>query len=292
MRVGVIANVTRPGMAEALGEIENWAAAGDHTVLYDATLADHCPKRSQLVEADSMSGKVDLILAMGGDGTILRAARIVGQSNVPIMGVNLGSLGFLTQIAPAELPAILPRLAAGDYRRESRTILEMTLPGNHQPFYALNELTVDRGGGSRAIEIRLEVDDELVCRYIADGLIIATPTGSTAYALSAGGPVTVPALRALIVVPVAPHTLAQRPIVVPDDVVLKLTSDEPNIEVSLTMDGRKAAVLKYGQSCTVRRAGFEVILVRFPERSFYQLVRTKLHWGVNPRHAHRDDRVV
>lgn len=292
MQLGVIANVTRPGMAEALSQIESWAGEDGHSLLYDSTLAAHCPESSRLVQAASMADDVDLILAMGGDGTILRAARLVGKTGVPILGVNLGSLGFLTEIVPDELPTILPRLAAGDFQREPRTMLEMTLPGNPNSYFALNELTVDRGSESRAIEIKLEVGSELVCRYVADGLIVATPTGSTAYALSAGGPVGVPGLHALFVVPVAPHTLAQRPIVVPDNVSLTLTSDEPNIEARVAMDGQQAAVLKYGQSCTVRRADFDVNLVRFPERSFYQLVRTKLHWGVNPRHAHRDDRVV
>jgi len=292
MRIGVIANVTRPGMAEALTEIERWAETGSHTVFYDDTLCDHCPDSAQMTDPKTMAEHVDIILALGGDGTMLRAARLVGRANVPILGVNLGSLGFLTEIVPAELPAILPRLANGEYDREPRSVLEMNLPGNSTSYYALNELAIDRGSGSRAIEIKLEVGDDLVCRYVADGLIVATPTGSTAYALSAGGPVAVPELRALVIVPVAPHTLAQRPIVLPDDVVLKITSDEPHMAASLTMDGQEAAVLRYGDSCTVKRADFNVDLVRFPERSFYQLVRAKLHWGVDPRHAHRDDRMV
>jgi NAD+ kinase len=139
--------------------------------------------------------------------------------------------------------------------------------------------------------MKLEADGLLVCRYVADGLIIATPTGSTAYALSAGGPVTVPQLKALVVTPVAPHTLAQRPMVFPDEVVLKVTSEEPNVEVAVTMDGQRTAGLRYGESCTVKKADFRLELVRFPERDFFSLVRTKLHWGVDPRHGHRDGMV-
>jgi len=292
MRIGVIANMTRPGMDEALAEIDRWAKQGKHSVFYDELLAGHCRDESRLMPAAGMPGCSDIILAMGGDGTMLRAAHLVGKSGVPILGVNLGSLGFLTEITPAELPAVLRRLEAGDFRREQRSLLEMRVNGGDRAYYALNELTMDRGGEYRAIEIKLEADDVLVCRYVADGLIVATPTGSTAYALSAGGPIAAPGLGAIIVVPVAPHTLAQRPIVFPDDAVLKLTSDEPKIKVVLTMDGQKTIELGYGDSCTVQRADFPLSLVRFPERDFYNLVRTKLHWGVDPRHAHRDERMV
>jgi NAD+ kinase len=232
-----------------------------------------------------------MLLALGGDGTLLRAARITFPLTIPILGINLGSLGFLTEITPGELGSILPRLTQGEYVRERRAVLALLKAGNEKPSYAVNEATVDRGREHRAVEIKLEADGRLVCRYVADGLIIATPTGSTAYALSAGGPVAVPRLRALVVTPVAPHTLTLRPMVFPDDVVLRVTSEEPNVEVAVTMDGRRTAGLCYGETCTVQRAEFDLELVRFPERDFFNLVRTKLHWGVDPRHGHRDGMV-
>jgi NAD+ kinase len=288
MRVGVLANIARPGMHAALDEIETWAHRDKHTVAYDDVIAKQRPEVAKL---DSPDG-CDIVLALGGDGTLLRAAHFVGRCGVPVLGVNLGSLGFLTEITPSELGAILPRLTAGDYVRDARAVLAVRTGDGAAWSYAVNELTIDRGGEFRAIEIKLEADGRLVCRYVADGLIVATPTGSTAYALSAGGPITVPQLRAIVVAPVAPHTLAQRPMVFPDSVVLRITSEEPNIEASVVLDGRKVSTLRYGESCEVRRADFDLQLVRFPERDFYDLVRTKLHWGVDPRHAHRDDRMA
>jgi len=288
MRVGVLANVNRPGMQGALATIQSWGNSDGHEIYYDDILARYCPDGPRLLPQGELSAEVDMMLALGGDGTLLRAARITFPLTIPILGINLGSLGFLTEITPGELCSILPRLTRGEFVRERRAVLALQKERTEEPSYAVNEVTVDRGREHRAVEIKLEADGRLVCRYVADGLIIATPTGSTAYALSAGGPVAVPQLRALVVTPVAPHTLALRPMVFPDDVVLRVTSEEPNVEVAVTMDGQRTAGLCYGETCTVRRAEFDLELVRFPERDFYNLVRTKLHWGVDPRHGHRD----
>lgn len=291
MRVGVLANVHRPGMPEALAAIQRWGNSDKHEIYYDDILARYCPDGPRLLPQGALSAGVDMLLALGGDGTLLRAARITFPRTIPILGINLGSLGFLTEITPSELSDILPRLTREEYVREKRAVLALQKGGVPQPTYAVNEVAIDRGREYRAVEIKLEADEHLVCRYVADGLIIATPTGSTAYALSAGGPVTVPRLRALVVTPVAPHTLAQRPMVFPDDVVLRVTSEEPNVEVAVTMDGQRTTGLKYKETCTVQRAEFDLELIRFPERDFYNLVRTKLHWGVDPRHGHRDGMV-
>jgi NAD+ kinase len=275
-------------MREALATIGAWSSAENHELFCDELLAQYMPGSSRVLPATEMGPTVDLLLALGGDGTLLRAARCTLPRTVPILGVNLGSLGFLTEVVPDELEGVLPRLSRGDYRREPRTVLSLSKRGIDGETYAVNEVTVDRGREYRAVELKLEANGQLVCRYVADGLIVATPTGSTAYALSAGGPVTVPQLRALVVAPVAPHTLAQRPIVFPDDVVLRVTSEEPKVEIAVTVDGQRTTGLRYHESCEIRRAPFNLELVRFPERDFYSLVRTKLHWGVDPRHGHRD----
>ena len=292
MRLGVLANAYRPGFEEAIAQLDLWCRQGDHAVVFEASLADYLGPDLATGEPEDIVRASDVVLAFGGDGTMLRAARIVGPLELPILGVNLGSLGFLTQVTPDDLGAVLPQLESGDFHTEPRSVLAVSVDGVEGLHHAVNEVAVDRGPQSRAIEIRLDADDRLVCRYVADGLIVATPTGSTAYALSAGGPVTVPDLAALIVAPVAPHTLAQRPVVFPDRVVLRITCEEPNVEAALMLDGRKTGALAYGQSCLVRRADFELKLVRLPGQDFFNLVRTKLQWGVDPRHAHRDGRVV
>jgi NAD+ kinase len=287
-----MANVYRPGIEVAVKHLSDWGAADDHRLLYEDTLKDLSAECAPLAPPEEIVAQAEIILAIGGDGTMLRAARLVGRRGIPILGVNLGSLGFLTQVTPDDLEAVLARLTAGDYHTEPRSVLAMNRRGDTQQYHAVNEVAIDRGELTRALELKLETDDRLVCRYVADGLIIATPTGSTAYALSAGGPVAVPQLRAIIVAPVAAHTLTQRPIVFPDDEVLRVTCEEPNVAAAVTLDGRRTLSLKYGEACEVRRADFELQLVRFPEQDFYRLVRTKLHWGIDPRHAHRDGHVV
>lgn len=288
MRVGVIANVLRPGIDDALSRLDAWIKRDGHEVRYEDTLSPHCSPEAAYSDPAQVVENADLVIGLGGDGTMLRAARLVGPLGTPILGVNLGSLGFLTQITPPEIDTVLARVSTGDFVSEERSVLALHRGGQKEAVFAFNDVTIDRGEQSRAIEMKLEADSKMVCRYVADGLIIATPTGSTAYALSAGGPILVPGVQAIVVTPVAPHTLTQRPIVFSDDVVLRATSEEPNVRAAVTLDGQRLFTMGYGESCEVRRADFNLNLVRFPDQDFYGLVRTKLHWGVDPRHSHRD----
>lgn len=288
MRVGVIANVLRPGIDDALSRLDEWIKRDGHEVRYEDTLSPHCSPKAAYSDPAQVVTDADLVIGLGGDGTMLRAARLVGSQETPVLGVNLGSLGFLTQTTPPEIDRALSMVSRGEYLTEERSVLALHRGEGIEPVFAYNEVTIDRGIQSRAIELKLEADASLVCRYVADGLIIATPTGSTAYALSAGGPVLVPGLQAIVVTPVAPHTLTQRPIVFPDHVVLRATSEEPNVRAAVTLDGQGVFTMGYGEHCEVTRADFNLNLVRFPDQDFYGLVRTKLHWGVDPRHSHRD----
>jgi NAD+ kinase len=290
--VSVVANMYRPGIERALKTLADWSASGSHKIVYEEALADLVGAGVQTCAPEEVSRDADMIVALGGDGTMLRAARLVGRAGVPVLGVNLGSLGFLTQVTPKHLDSVLSRLAKGDYQTEARSVLAVLTHDGSDPLYAFNEVTIDRGQQTRAIELKLEANHNLVCWYVADGLIVATPTGSTAYALSAGGPVAMPELRAFIVAPVAAHTLAQRPIVIPDDVLLRVTNEEPNVSAFVNVDGRASAELVSGGACEIRKADFSLQLVRFPEEDFFGLVRAKLGWGMDPRHAHRDGRVV
>jgi NAD+ kinase len=292
VRVSVVANRFRPGIEPALKALASWAARGAHTVVYEEALAESTGPDVKTCVPEDVSRDADMVVALGGDGTMLRAARLVGRAEVPLLGVNLGSLGFLTQVTPLHLNTVLNRLSDHDYQTEARSVLAVKVNDHGNDLYAINEVTVDRGQQTRAIELKLEADDNLVCWYVADGLIVATPTGSTAYALSAGGPVAMPELKAFIVAPVAAHTLAQRPIVIPDHTLLRVTNEEPQVNAFVNLDGRASAELACGEACHIRKADFTLQLVRFPEEDFFSLVRTKLGWGVDPRHAHRDGRVV
>lgn len=265
------------------------------SVLLEAATAEFmehtCAESAPLEE---IGGRIDLAIVVGGDGTMLHVARSLAPHGVPLIGVNLGRLGFLTDIPTDRMEEDLGRVLDGDFKTESRILLEAEVVRGGKVMHlanAFNDVVINKGALARLIEFETRVDGEFVSSTRADGIIVATPTGSTAYALSAGGPVTVPQLRALVVTPVAPHTLAQRPIVFPDDVLLRVTSEEPKVEVAVTVDGQRSTGLRYNESCEIRRAPFHLELVRFPERDFYSLVRTKLHWGVDPRHGHRDGMV-
>lgn len=284
MRISVVANVYRPGVEAALESLERWGKAGSHRVAYETSLSEHVRPGSAMVPAEDLV-QADMVLALGGDGTMLRAARLLGKSEVPLLGVNLGGLGFLARIAPGELDRVLNRLSSGEYHTEARTVLSVQVPSWPAPRHALNEVTIDRGPQTRAIQLSLAANGRLVSRYLADGIILATPTGSTAYALSAGGPVALPEVRAIIVAPVAAHLLGQRPVVFPDDVQLRVVCEEPQGEASVTVDGQEAGRLAFGEFCDVSKADFHLNLVRFPEDDFFSLVRTKLNWGVDPRHS-------
>ena len=288
MRISVVANVYRPGIEPALEALSRWSQAGSHRVAYENLLANHVADGSPLVPPTQIATDTDIVLALGGDGTMLRAAHLVGASSVPLLGVNLGGLGFLASILPGDLERVLARLAKGEFSTEPRAVLSVSAPEWSGPRFALNEVTVDRGPQPRAIQLRLEADGRLVSRYLADGIILATPTGSTAYALSAGGPVTLPDVRAILMTPVAAHLLGQRALVFPDHVQLRVVCEEPTGSASITLDGQENGRLSPGQACEIRRADHALSLVRFPEDDFFSLVRTKLGWGVDPRHAHTD----
>lgn len=288
MRISVVANVYRPGIEPALEALSRWSRAGKHRVAYENSLASHVAGGSTLVPPAQIASDTDIVLALGGDGTMLRAAHLLGASAVPLLGVNLGGLGFLASILPGDLERVLARLANREFSTEPRAVLSVKAPEWPRPRFALNEVTVDRGPQPRAIQLRLEADGRLVSRYLADGIILATPTGSTAYALSAGGPVSLPDVRAILMTPVAAHLLGQRALIFPDHVRLRIVCEEGAGAASITLDGQENGRLPSGEACEIRRADHALLLVRFPEDDFFSLVRTKLGWGVDPRHAHTD----
>lgn len=222
----------------------------------------------------------DLVVVLGGDGTLLSVARTV-PSGVPILGVNLGTLGFLTEVGRSELYPSLVEILAGRFQLEERALLDVAIRSrsDNGSYRVLNDAVIAKSALSRIIQLTLRVDGRLVTSYRSDGLIVSTPTGSTAYNLSAGGPILEPQLPVIGLTPICPHTFSLRPIVVPESSVIEVTLETEREEVFLTLDGQEGARLAAGDTVTVTRSAASAHLVKVSGRTFFHSLRGKLHWG-------------
>jgi NAD+ kinase len=230
---------------------------------------------------EAVSEGAQLLIVLGGDGTLLSAARALKGRDIPLFAVNLGNLGFLTAITTEKLYPQLERVLAGEYEVSRRRMLHTELWRAGQcicTYEALNDITLAKADIARIIDLQVQVDDHLMCLYRADGLIIATPTGSTAYSLSAGGPIMVPGVAALCITPICPHTLTNRPMIVPDEAVIqiRISSDKTTY---LTVDGQVGEELQKGDRVTCRRSEHAVQLIRAGGVGFFDVLREKLQWG-------------
>jgi NAD+ kinase len=240
---------------------------------------------------DPGGGGIDGVLTLGGDGTLLRGARLAARLGVPVVGVNLGHLGFLTSVPVLDLAVALEALTRGDYREDRRMTLEASVvhadgsPGD--TFHAVNDVVLHKAGVARVIRVQLSVEagtlQDDVGSFSGDGVIVATPTGSTAYSLSAGGPIISPSVPCLLLTPICPHTLAVRPLVIPAGDVVWIRALDISEDVILTVDGQVGRALGPGDLVQVRRGRADVGLVRFPGYSFFSTLRRKLNWAVPPR---------
>jgi NAD+ kinase len=227
--------------------------------------------------------EAEFIVVMGGDGTILSVARHYGKLGVPIFGVNLGGLGFLTEISLDELyPCMESHVLTGNFEVEERLMLTATLFRQGREFWrehVLNDAVINKGALARIAEMTTWIDGEYLTVYRADGLIVATPTGSTAYNLSAGGPIVYPTLHHILLLPICSHTLSNRPLILPDTVTVAVTLDEKVQDVYLTLDGQVGQAMQPGDRVEIRRASYNLKLVKSPHRSHFEVLRTKLGWG-------------
>ncbi len=226
--------------------------------------------------------QADLVVVLGGDGTLLSVARRASKREVPILGVNLGSLGFLTETTIEELIQTIERIFAGEYTIEQRSLLEAVLVRNGEgvgAFQVLNDAVINKGALARIIDMETWVNDQYLCTYKADGLIVATPTGSTAYSLAAGGPIIDPAVDVVVLAPICPHTLSNRPIVIPDHAHIQVVLRTADEEVMLTLDGQEGLPMKGGDTVSIRRSGITVSLIKSPHRTFFDVLHSKLGWG-------------
>jgi len=224
----------------------------------------------------------DLCVVVGGDGTLIRAARLMGTSEVPIFGVNAGYLGFLTEVPRERAMLLLARVLEGEYQSEARIQLRVRLVREGQSLIeedVVNDAVINRGAFARMVELRTSIDGAEVIRFRADGLIVATPTGSTAYNLAANGPILMPAMEALVISPICPHTLTQRPLVVSDRSKISIQVMESQGELLLSLDGQTSSPLQTGDRVEVERGKTRTWLVRNPEVDFFEILREKLRWG-------------
>jgi NAD+ kinase len=245
----------------------------------EADLAPYLPDAGPLA-ADT---PLDALLSLGGDGTLLRAARLLDGRAVPILGVNLGRLGFLTSCGGDELESGVRRLAAGEYTVEPRMTLAAEAVGpdgvRRHGWRSLNDVVLHKGGFARVVRFAVWVDQEPVGTFAADGVVVSTPTGSTAYSLSAGGPVVVPTVDSIVLTPVSPHTLAIRPLVLPPSAEVRVAGEDGAEELLATVDGQVGARFNGAESLVVRRADEPVLVARFDDATFFDRLRRKLGWG-------------
>jgi NAD+ kinase len=282
--IGIIANVRKEMTKGVVEEIIRWASQENVGFFLGEELAPLVGHSEAALPAKELWQECDVLISLGGDGTMLASARAVGEHKTPILGINLGGVGFLTEINSNDLQNTLNRLKKGYYFIEKRMVLETEVEGLKKlEQYALNDIVIDRGEVARLFLLHLYADDEFICSYSADGLIISTPSGSTAYNLAAGGPIINPRMNALIVSPICPHTLASRTILFSEKETLKVTVELDSREAGLTIDGQVAFHLKSGSSVLIRKANHSVNLVKLRDRSFYEILRTKLHWGARPK---------
>ena len=228
-----------------------------------------------------LAGGNDLLITFGGDGTLLSVARHAPAS-VPIIGVNMGTLGFLTEIRVEDFPAVLDRVLSGNFQAERRVTfdVEVTEPSNEVRRYrVLNDAVINKSALARIIEMRVEVAGAYVSTFRADGLIVSTPTGSTAYNLSAGGPIIYPTMGAVVITPICPHMLTNRPIVLPDDLSISIQIVTKHQEVFLTLDGQEGFPVTEDEIVTIRKSAHSVLLVHSPDKNYFDVLRRKLKWG-------------
>ena len=283
---GIWGNTDKPRFWELLNPILDWSIEKGLTSFITTRIRDQLPSNFkydvQVIESAEDFIKLDFLLALGGDGTMLSAARAVGNRNTPILGIHLGELGFLAEVTSNEMFDRLNMVESGNYGLQKRMVIKAEINNGEGPitFFALNDFVIDRGKSHRMITLRLKSNERFVADYKADGLIIGTPTGSTAYSLSAGGPIIMPKLKAIVVVPISPHTLNLRPIVLPDDRILEISFPDDGVdEIAFAVDGQVNEYLDPQAKISIQKGPFDIQMIDFKDSNYFDILQRKMGWG-------------
>ncbi len=276
MNVGIIVNLNKPDAAVFTRELVDWLVANGFVPLVPAEIARRLRLKISGHSESQLVARAELVVALGGDGTLLRAARLVGTSGTPLLGINLGSLGFLTEFSTADARTALNDFRAGRCQIEDRMMLDVHL--GRRRGRVLNDCSVNMSTEGRVIELTTRANGEFLTSFVGDGLVIATPTGSTAYSLAAGGPVVFPTMETLLLTPLCPHALGARPMVLPGDCSIELQLSPRASSAIVSLDGQERWRLDSGVRLKVSRSSCRTRLVTPSDRNFFQILRDKLRW--------------
>ncbi len=280
--VGIISRPRRTDVAKVAPGLLTWLEKRGLRVLCDAETAECIPSSCKVKAREEIPALSDLLIVLGGDGTLLAAARLLGERNVPILPVNLGGLGFLTSVTLDDLYPVLEQAISGEARYSERVMLESRVMRQGKPFHcarALNDAVLNKAALARIIDLELRVNGEFVSGFKADGLIVSTPTGSTAYSLAAGGPIIYPIVSAFVITPICPHTLTNRPLVIPDSAKIEIGFAAGEAPIYLTLDGQVGVELHASDVVALNAAAQRLRLVRPKEKTYFSVLRDKLKWG-------------
>ncbi len=279
--VGIAAKVTSPVAIDYASRVSADLRKRGYEICLDFGTADKLNDRGPCVSKADLGKRADLLITFGGDGTLLSVARYA-PSGVPVLGVNMGTLGFLTEVRAEEFPAVLESVLNGKYTAEDRVTFDVFVEGQQREkrsYRVLNDATINKSALARIIEMKVNVSGLFVSTFRADGLIVSTPTGSTAYNLSAGGPIIYPTMGAVVITPICPHMLTHRPIVLPDTLDIEIGIVTRNQEIFLTLDGQEGLPIGERDRVCVRKSDQTVLLVQSPNKNYFDVLRNKLKWG-------------
>jgi NAD+ kinase len=283
-KIGIIANIEKEKSSEYTLLLRDWALKCGVEVFLEEGIASKIGEETGL-DRRKLASQVDLLVVFGGDGTLLRTVRFVSEYDIPIVGVNLGEFGYLTEVNLNEMFSALELIFKGDFQTEKRMMLDITIylgSDTIRQQNILNDVVITRGNLSRILDLETAVNERYLTTFRADGIIIATPTGSTAYSLSAGGPIVFPEQDSFIINPICPHTLTNRPIIIPDNAQIKVILWTKEQGATLTLDGQVSYTMGSGDSMIIKKSKYVTNLVSSPHRDYMEILRTKLGWGGSP----------
>ncbi|MFH0989809.1 MAG: NAD(+)/NADH kinase [bacterium] len=291
MKFGILANTEKQGVGEVVEKLVSRFREENVDFVVQKELISQIAKAARKgltkrnsIDKNRLAAECDILIALGGDGTILEVARSTAQVGTPILGVNFGKLGFLAEVSTEELQDCITEILKQDYLLIDRMMIEVSTRYKKKSYLALNDIVVDKFATSRVLDFETYVDDEYLATFSADGMIVSTPTGSTAYALAIGGPILTPTNKSLIISPLSPHSLTARPVIVPDDSIVTIKVQHAPNKVHITADGQEELLISAPAEVSIRKSKWSAKLVKRKNTSYYEVLRKKLQWGRDIRY--------